>query len=86
MNWGFAAKSYFLILISFQPDGVTLRYFKLWIFDLAEFIVWNIKDLRHWVLEIKGFKSQCVAKTNSVPFRFVANSGVSAGNGLKSLI
>ena len=30
---------------SLQPDGVILKYFKLWLFDLTEFKVWNIKCL-----------------------------------------
>ena len=45
----FATNSIFVILISFQPDDVNLWYFKLTLFDLTAFIVWNIKGLRHWV-------------------------------------
>ena len=32
----------FVIPIFFLPDGVNLWYFKLRLFDLTEFIVWNI--------------------------------------------
>ena len=38
--------------ISFQPYGVSLWYFKLTLFHLREFIVWNILGLRHRVAKI----------------------------------
>ena len=37
----------FIKTISFQPDGVNLSYFKLGLFDLREYLVWNIKGLQH---------------------------------------
>ena len=53
-----AKKSNFLILISLQPDGVNLWYFKLRLLDLTEIIVWNVYGLRHWVEKIKGLENQ----------------------------
>ena len=47
-------KSQFSNTRSLKPDGVNLWYFKLWFFDPSEFIVWNIKGLQHWVVEMKG--------------------------------
>jgi len=44
-NWVFATNLHFLTPISLQPDGVDLWYFKLRLYDLPEFIVWNIKGL-----------------------------------------
>ena len=41
-NWVFATNSNFLIPISRQPDGGNPWYFKLRLFDLTEFIFWNI--------------------------------------------
>ena len=35
-----------------QPNYVNSRYFKLWLFDITEVIIWNIKGLQHWVLKI----------------------------------
>ena len=40
------------ITISLQPDGVNRWYFKIRLFDLTEFIVWNIKCLQHQVAKI----------------------------------
>ena len=37
------------ITLSLQPYSIHLWQFKLRIFDLTEFIVWNIKGLHHWV-------------------------------------
>ena len=51
-NWVFATNLNVLILISMQPYGVNLCYFKLILFYLTEFIVWNIKGLWHWVAKI----------------------------------
>ena len=48
----------FLLPISLQPDVVNLWYFKHWMFDLTEFIVWNISDLPRWVEKIKGLENQ----------------------------
>ena len=45
-------KSTCIISISWRPDGANLWYFKLRLFDLTEFIVWNIKGLRHWVAKM----------------------------------
>ena len=60
-SWVFATNSNFLIPISVQPDDENLRHFKLRLFDLTEFIVWNIWGLRHWMAKILEF----VAKLNS---------------------
>ena len=54
-NWVFTKNSNFLIPISLQPDAVNRWYFKLRLFDLTEFKVWNIKGLRHWVAKIFAF-------------------------------
>ena len=40
-NWVFATNSKCVIPISFQPDCVNVWYFKLILFDLIEFKVWN---------------------------------------------
>ena len=53
-NWFFATNSNFHIPISLRPDGVNLWYFKLRLFNLLVFIVWN------WVAKIKGLKIQCL--------------------------
>ena len=52
-NWVFVTNSNYLIPISLQSDDINLCYFKLRLLDLTEFIVWNIKGLRHWVAKIK---------------------------------
>ena len=41
-----------------QPDSVNLWYFKLRLFNLAEFIVWNIVSLRHWIERILNLENQ----------------------------
>ena len=41
-NWDFATKSNFRIPISFQPHDENLWYFKLRLFDLTVFIVFEI--------------------------------------------
>jgi len=48
----------FIIPISLQPEGVNLLYFKLSLFDLTEFIVWNILGIRHCVAKILGLENQ----------------------------
>jgi len=40
-NWAFAALSSFIIPKTLQSDSVNLWYFKLRLFYLPEFIVWN---------------------------------------------
>ena len=40
--WVFVTNSHLLIPISLQPDGVNHWYFKLSLFDLREFVVWNM--------------------------------------------
>ena len=40
-HWFFATNSNFHIPISLRPDGVNLWYFKLRLFNLLVFIVWN---------------------------------------------
>ena len=42
----------FLIPLSLQPNVVDPRYFKLWIMMDQIIKVWNIKGLRHLVLDI----------------------------------
>ena len=42
----------FLTPISLKPDAITLRYFKLRLFELTHFIVCNIKGLRDRVAKI----------------------------------
>ena len=49
MKMSFATNSDLLNPISLQLDDVKLWYFKFKLIELAEFIVWNIKGLRHWV-------------------------------------
>ena len=42
LELSFWHKLKFLIPISIQPNGVNLWYFKLRLFDLTDFIVWNV--------------------------------------------
>ena len=51
-NRVFATNSNFPILIPLQPNSLNLRFFKLGLFVLTEFIVWNIKGLRHKLADI----------------------------------
>ena len=55
--WVFATNPNFIIPKSQQPDDAYLSYFKLTLFDLPEFIVWNIYGLRHLVLKKLRFKN-----------------------------
>ena len=66
-----------------QPDGVNLWYFKFRLFDPTNFIVWNIKGLRHQVHKIKEIrKSKFVTiNTNSLVISAVK---VKSLNGLGS--
>ena len=48
-------------------DDINLFNFKLRLFDLTEFIVWNIKGLRHWVAKIMRLE-KWVCDKRSVPF------------------
>ena len=41
-NWAFATNTNFLIPIYLQPNVVNLWYFKLRLFVITEFIVWNV--------------------------------------------
>ena len=43
--------------IFIKPDAINLWYFKLRLFDQAEFIVWNIKGLQHLVPKIKWLEN-----------------------------
>ena len=62
-NWVFATNFNFLIPIFFKPNGVNLWYFKLRLFDLTEFIVWNISGLTTFdCKDIWIIKSEFVAK------------------------
>ena len=65
----------FLIPVSQQPDGVNLQYFKLSLCDLKEFIVWNIKDLPHWIAKIfRKSEFLCNKSVNRKELRFATNS------------
>ena len=55
--WVFATNPNFIIPKSQQPDDAYLSYFKLTLFDLPEFIVWNIYGLRHLVIKKLRFKN-----------------------------
>ena len=57
-NWVFVTNSEFIIPNSSEPNVVNLWYFKLILFDLTEFIVWNIKGLWHWNPKILGLEKQ----------------------------
>ena len=57
-NWVIATNSVFVKPKSLQPYDVNLWYFKLTLFDLRSFIVWNIKGLRHWVATILKLENQ----------------------------
>ena len=49
-----------------EPDEVNLWYFKLRLFDLTVYSVWNILGPRHWVMGCKDIgivKSEFVANT-----------------------
>ena len=48
----FATNSNFLNPISLQSDGLNHWYIKHRLFDLTDFIVWNIKGLRHQVAKM----------------------------------
>ena len=52
--------------ISLQLYDVNLWYFKLTLFNITEFIAWNIKSLRHWVALILKLENQSLwQKLNS---------------------
>jgi len=51
-NWVFVTNSNLLSPISLQSDRVNLWYFKLWLFNIMEFIIWNIWGLKHLVTKI----------------------------------
>ena len=59
--------------ISLQPYDVNLWYFKLTLFDLIAFIVWNIKGLQDWVATTLKLENQSLwQKLNSfVKWKFV---------------
>ena len=57
-NWLLASFFNFLITVFLQLDGVNLSYFKLWLFDQTEFLVWDTttsgcKDIRIRKLELE---------------------------------
>ena len=73
-SWVFATISVFVKPISLQPYDENLWYFKLTLFDLTEFIVWNIKGLRNWIAIILKLENQSLwQKLNS--FRGVKGVG-----------
>ena len=48
----------FLIPLSLEPDGViNLWYFKLRLFDLTDFILWNIKLYDIWLQKYRNLKN-----------------------------
>ena len=51
-NWVFATNLNLRNFISLQPDDVNLWHFKPRLFDLAEFIAWNISGLQYYVANI----------------------------------
>ena len=57
-----------------QPNGVHRWYFKLRLFGLTWFIVWNIKVLRHWVAKILGSENRSLRQRlnsfKSLPWQF----------------
>ena len=60
-NWFFVTNSNFLILASLQSDDVNLWYFKLRLFDLTEFIVWNI------YIGLQRYWDKQICDNNSIP-------------------
>ena len=46
------------ITLFLQPDPVNILYFKLGIFNLSEFLVWNGKGLQERVAKILGLENQ----------------------------
>ena len=68
-KWFFVTKSNFLTLISLQPYGLNHWYFKLRFFNLTEYLVWNLLDLRHLVALITRLENhEFVAKTQFIWF------------------
>ena len=57
-NWVFATNLNFLIPISLQFDKVHIWYFKLILFNIKAFIVWNIKYVLHQIVNIYELKYQ----------------------------
>ena len=73
-NWVFATNSVFVKPISLQPDDVNLWYFKLTLFDLIAFLVWNVNGLRHWVATILKLENQSLwQKLNSFVWTIMWN-------------
>ena len=71
-----ATNANFLIPLSLQFDGVHIWYFKLRLFNITAFIVWNIKGLRDWVAKLQGLEYQSLwQKLNS--FVYALHSSVS---------
>ena len=71
-NWVFTTNSNFLIPISFQPDVITLWYFKLRLFDRSNRIhsLKYIRSTTFGCTDIRTIKLEFVAKTQ---FLFYAN-------------
>ena len=66
----FCQKLKFSNLYIFIPDGVNRWFFKLRLFDLTKFIVWNIIGLQHRFAKIKGCKiSVCVEFVYLIKFK-----------------
>ena len=70
-NWVFATNSNFLISLYLQPDGVKIWFFKSWLLDRTEFIVSNIKDLRHWIANTNTLKSYYWIEDKSGPINYL---------------
>ena len=64
-NWVFGTNSNLLIPMYLHPYGVNL-WFRL--LDLADFIVWNAKGIKHWVAKILIYQKIGICGWDSIPF------------------
>ena len=62
-NWFLPQINFFLIPISLQPNSLNLRYFKLKVFYLTEFIFKSKKVYDIWLLRYMDGKPEFVSKT-----------------------
>ena len=69
-NWVFATNLIFLIPFSCQPNSLHIRYFKLRLFNLTEFIIWDIKGLFPFLCKVLSTdsKSRATELSNYVSF------------------
>ena len=66
-NWVLVSNSNFRNPISLQPHGVNLWYFKLRIFGMPKFIIWNIKVFEflpktNIALRVKDLKNESIER------------------------